>query len=339
MLVSVVIPVFNTSPYLRECLDSVLSQTLNDFEVICVDDGSSDNSLAILREYEARDPRVKVVAFPENRGLCQARNVGMDTTSGDYTYLLDSDDWLEPTYLEELYTHAVSTGQDIVINKKWLFEYEDPSKRKEGEVSPFFKDEPSYYEPASVLANSFFPVVWCRLYKTSFLRENNLRFPDVKSAEDVYFTFLTEVLQPKSYIFSGSFYHFRQRSGSNTRRPSHMWDHVVAFRFLLDEFRRREIPPSAARRFAFWDVYLRFENEDQYNFAKAYFTDVLPDVKAAPWLYSVSDCYTMMSVLSSRNFKAFKRKNLFGMYWTYRIQLLLHLRWPSVKGILNGGWK
>ena len=163
MMVSVVIPVFNTAPYLHECLDSVLSQTLTDFEVICVDDGSSDNSLAILREYEARDPRVKVVAFPENRGLCQARNVGMDTASGDYTYLLDSDDWLEPTYIEELYTHAVSTGQDIVINKKWLFEYEDPSKRKEGEVSPFFKDEPSYYEPASVLANSFFPVVWCRL--------------------------------------------------------------------------------------------------------------------------------------------------------------------------------
>ena len=122
MMVSVVIPVFNTAPYLHECLDSVLSQTLIDFEAICVDDGSSDNSLAILREYEAKDSRIKVVAFPKNRGLCEARNMGIDTAAGDYVYLLDSDDWIDKTYLEELYTHAVSTGQDIVINRNWYFE-------------------------------------------------------------------------------------------------------------------------------------------------------------------------------------------------------------------------
>ena len=337
-MVSVVIPVFNTAPYLRECLDSVLSQTLTDFEAICVDDGSSDNSLSILREYEAKDPRIKVVAFPSNRGLCEARNYGIDNAAGDYIYLLDSDDWMDETYLEELHTHALLTGQDIVINRNWYFEYEDPSKRKVGNVPPFFKEEPAFYEPSTIAANYLFPVVWCRLYKTSFLRENNLRFPDLRSAEDVYFTFLTEVLQEKSYIFSGSFYHFRQRSGSNTKRPSHKWDHIIAFRYLLDEFRRRNIPPAAARRFFFWDFYLDFQDEEQYGFAKTYFTDVLPDVQAAPWLYSVCDCYTMLSVISSKDFKAFKRKTLFGLRWTYRIDLILHRRWPTVKGLLSGGW-
>lgn len=339
MLVSVVIPVFNTASYLRECLDSVLSQTLNDFEVVCVDDGSVDDSLSILHEYESKDPRVTVMAFPENRGLCAARNAGMDAAKGDYIYLMDSDDWLDNTYLEELYSHAVSTGQDIVINRNWWLEYENPSRRVVGEVSPFFKTEPAFYEPSSIAGHIFFPVVWSRLYKTSFLRENNVRFPALRSAEDVFFTFLTEVLQEKSYIFSGSFYHFRQRSGSNTKRPTHRWDHVIAFRYLLDEFRKRNISPSSARRFFFWELNLKFENEEQYDFAKAYFTDVFPDVKAAPWLYSVCDCYTMMSVLSSRNYRAFRVKNPFGIYWTYRIKLLLHAGWPTVKGILNGGWK
>ena len=77
--ISIIVPVYNTKPWLKDCLDSVLRQTMADFEVICVDDGSSDNSLAILREYEARDPRVKVVAFPETtttahrQGLCKLR--------------------------------------------------------------------------------------------------------------------------------------------------------------------------------------------------------------------------------------------------------------------------
>lgn len=339
MMVSVVIPVFNTAPYLHECLDSVLSQTLIDFEAICVDDGSSDNSLAILREYEAKDSRIKVVAFPKNRGLCEARNMGIDTAAGDYVYLLDSDDWIDKTYLEELYTHAVSTGQDIVINRNWYLEYEDPSMRKVGELSPFFKKEPAYYEPATLAANYFFPVVWCRLYKTSFLRENNLRFPGLRSAEDVYFTYLTEVLQEKSYIFSGSFYHFRQRGDSNTKKPSHRWNHMIAYRYLLEEFRSRNIPPSSARRFEIWDLNFMFENEEQYSFAKAYFTDVLPDVKAASWLYSTCDCYTMMSVISSKNFKDFKRRNLFGLDRTYKLKVILHMGWPTKRGILNGGWK
>ena len=338
-MVSIVIPVFNTAPYLRECLDSVLSQTLTDFEAICVDDGSSDDSLSILRDYEAKDPRVKVVALPENRGLCEARNLGIDTAAGDYVYFLDSDDWLDEAYIEELYSHAVSTGQDIVINRNWYLEYEDPSKREEGALSPFFKKEPSFYEPATISGYFFFPVVWCRLYKTSFLRENGLRFPALKSAEDVFFTFLTEALQKKSYIFSGSFYHFRQRGDSNTRRPSHRWDHVIAFRYLLDEFRQRSIPPSASRRFVFWDLNFKIQNEEQYDFAKAYFTDVLPDVQAAPWLYSIRDCYTMRSVLSSKNYKGYKWRYKFGLDLTYKFEVVLHMGWPTVNGILRGGWK
>ena len=91
---SIIIPVFNVAPYLRECLDSVLSQTFTDWEAICVDDGSTDGSGAILDEYAAKDKRFRVV-HKENEGVSVARNVGLDLANGEYILFLDSDDTFE----------------------------------------------------------------------------------------------------------------------------------------------------------------------------------------------------------------------------------------------------
>lgn len=111
--ISVIIPVYNVEKYLRRCLDSVLNQTFADWEAICVNDGSPDNSAAILDEYAARDSRFKIVT-KENGGLSDARNAGMRIASGDFILYLDSDDFIHPQTMEIAYFLATRDGSDIV---------------------------------------------------------------------------------------------------------------------------------------------------------------------------------------------------------------------------------
>ncbi|MBR4039153.1 MAG: glycosyltransferase [Clostridia bacterium] len=113
--VSVIIPVYNCEPFLRECLDSLRAQTMRQIEMICVCDASPDNSLAILREYEAKDSRIRVIAFEENRGVSAARNAGLEAASGEYVIFCDSDDWIEPGMYQRLYDMAKEHGADIAF--------------------------------------------------------------------------------------------------------------------------------------------------------------------------------------------------------------------------------
>lgn len=94
--ISILVAVYNSSAYLPQCLDSLLGQTLHDIEVLCVDDASTDNSLAILRQYAERDTRVKVFALDKNHGIAFARNVALSNASGEFICFVDSDDWLAP---------------------------------------------------------------------------------------------------------------------------------------------------------------------------------------------------------------------------------------------------
>ena len=135
-IITVVIPVYNAGKYLTRCLDSLLSQSFQDFEVRCVDDASTDDSYEILMGYVAKDPRIKVTRLPENQGVGHARNVGMDLSEGEFIYFLDSDDWLDFDYLESMYRHALSSGLDIVINHNWVFEGKSRSKSSSAVLLP-----------------------------------------------------------------------------------------------------------------------------------------------------------------------------------------------------------
>ena len=114
--ISIIIPVYNTSKYLPECLDSILNQSFSDFEVICVNDGSTDDSLDVLRDYESRDGRIKIIT-QKNRGAAAARNTGLENVSGNYVLFVDSDDYLSPDALEKLYDLAIKESLDLIIFK------------------------------------------------------------------------------------------------------------------------------------------------------------------------------------------------------------------------------
>lgn len=126
-LISIVVPVYNVASYLRECLESILEQTYENLEVICVNDGSTDGSLAILEEYRSRDSRVRVISKP-NAGYGHTMNMGMDAATGDYLGIVESDDFIEPRMYEILMTAQQKHDVPVVLCP-W-FDYWTDGNRK-----------------------------------------------------------------------------------------------------------------------------------------------------------------------------------------------------------------
>ena len=112
--ISIIVPVYNVEKYLKECLDSLINQTLEDIEIICINDGSTDNSLAILEEYQKKDSRIKVFS-QRNQGVSAARNLGIEKATGEYLTFLDSDDRLELNTCEILYKETIAKNSDFLF--------------------------------------------------------------------------------------------------------------------------------------------------------------------------------------------------------------------------------
>ena len=302
--VSVVIPVYNTAQYIGRCLDSVRKQTFKDLEILCIDDGSTDGTPDILRHHAEEDGRIRIITLPENHGVPYARNLAIDEARGEYLYYMDSDDWLDLDYLEKMYHHAVASGQDIVINSNWLFDYGN-SVKKSADIYPQFDvKEPTYFSTV-LIQTSFFPVVWARLYRLGYLRENNIRSPQVEGGvDDNCFTSLAEVLQPERYVFAGPYYHYFQRPGSLSRQKNLALNYTRAFEALLNELRERNIAPKAAKRF-YVIPQLTIIDEITFNAMRSYFSEVESDMFESLGLYMYQDFRSLEVVLDCPDYKTF----------------------------------
>lgn len=183
--VSVLVPVYNVEKHLRQCLDSIVKQTLSDIEIICVNDGSTDGSLEILREYEKRDGRIKIIDKP-NAGLPSARNVGLDAASGEYVSFVDSDDYIQPNMLSTLYVDAKKTGAEIVICGANIF----PEKpRADGWVYSVLSPRRKFYEKSDndlLFDNpTTRPFIWRTFVKKELIDRNDFRLnEDIHIGED-----------------------------------------------------------------------------------------------------------------------------------------------------------
>ena len=189
--VSVIIPIFNAADYLRPALDSVVSQTLREIEVICVDDGSTDNSLEIIKEYQQNDERVRIVT-ETNAGPALARNNGIRRARGEYIAFLDDDDFYEPQFLEVLYNRSKEHDLDIAISNYDIFNMRHSSFQKAAaeEHEEIFEEGrvTSKNEHPDYIFSSTNGSAWNKLFRRSFIEDKGLQFlPDVKMYEDVYF--------------------------------------------------------------------------------------------------------------------------------------------------------
>lgn len=194
--VSVILPVYNATAFIEETLQSLQQQTLADFELICVDDGSTDGTLDLLNEYAQADQRIRVI-HQQNEGPGSARNNGLDHAGGDYVCMLDADDIYDPSLLKTLHERAVQTDADIVVCKSTMF---DDSTGEELESRWTVKDnqlpQKDTFSPEEIedfVFTAFMGWPWDKMYRRSFIEENGLRYPALKNSEDLYFVFLANV--------------------------------------------------------------------------------------------------------------------------------------------------
>lgn len=212
--VSVILPIYNAEPYLHQCLESIRVQTLEDIEVLCVNDGSKDDSLATIQKFAAKDPRFKVLDKP-NGGYGHSLNYGLARATGEYISIVEPDDFIDSRMYEDLYGFAQLDGMPVDIVKGSYWEYFDgrdgfPEELREPNISKFMPKTPKSFtleENAEVFCHH--PCIWSALYRKKFLDQNSIRFVEPKGAGWADNPFLAETLisahrivwVPKNYYF------------------------------------------------------------------------------------------------------------------------------------------
>lgn len=222
--VSIVVPIYNVERYLRQCLDSIANQTLEDIEVICVNDGSKDSSLEIIMEYVSKDPRFKVIDKP-NSGYGNSMNRGFDMAEGEYIGIVESDDYAEPDMFEKLYNCAKENDLDA-CKSGFFFYYSVPEEKNiPSKIASYImcKDVFCPTDDFKSLREQieFFnikPTIWSAIYKKEFVRENNIRFNETPGAsfQDTSFNFKVWALAKRVKLLEECFLHYRQDNESSS---------------------------------------------------------------------------------------------------------------------------
>jgi glycosyltransferase involved in cell wall biosynthesis len=212
--VSILVPVFNVEQYLRQCLDSILEQSYKNIEIICVNDCSNDNSLAILKEYAQKDERIIIIDKRVNEGASEARKTALTQSSGEYILPIDSDDWIEPNMIEELYCCLSSGGHDMVC-------------------CGYFQEKPdgAYYDPPQVLSEDKAErikfgifgfgnakVLWNKLVKREIYEK--VKFSKESNGEDCYISCQNFYHSDRVGCYSLPLYHYRYSKDSLTENKS-----------------------------------------------------------------------------------------------------------------------
>lgn len=263
-LVSIIIPVYNVEQYLPQCLDSVLAQSYPNIEVICINDGSTDESLAILTSYSQKDKRLLVID-KENQGVSVARNVGIEQMKGDFVMFVDSDDWLDDDCIERVLAYQEENQCDIVMfsyvrerahssmkkelfGQSVVFEGEECKKLARRIIGPINEEITS---PASL---DSYGTIWGKLYRKQVIED--LRFVDLKkigTAEDSLFNMFAFKRSDRIGFIQDVYYHYRRcvaysLTGSSIPGLLQKWKSL--FSIINDNFTEKEEKLALSNRIA-----------------------------------------------------------------------------------------
>lgn len=243
-LISVIVPVYNVESYLRKCLDSICGQTYRNLEILCVDDGSTDASASILKEYAAQDKRIQIFTQP-NSGLSAARNTGLQYATGEWIAGVDSDDFLEPDAFE--YALAGATDEtDIItfgVKVNWM------GVNKDSRMDEYFNLKYEGVQQNSVELLSNMPVTfWDKLWRRSFVQKYDGCFPVGLWYEDTHFFFTLAPFARQICFRPEKKYHYVRRVGSimsqsNEANPK-TFDRLRIIAKTLEFFKTHQLPPA-----------------------------------------------------------------------------------------------
>ena len=290
--ISVIVPVYNVEKYLSECLNSILAQTFNDFEVICVNDGSTDRSSEILLQYAKKDKRIKVIT-QKNQGLSMARNNGLKEAGGEYVYFMDSDDAIHPQCLEIAYSLAEKQQADLVC-----FSY-IKMKKKIPDTGAFDISKLKSKTTCSPLQYCFgkkYKIrfnVWTKFYRRKLL--NGLEFIPKIHFEDYPHTFAVLSKHPKTVIINEALYFYRINENSISHQkssPQQIKDYHTGISSVYEIYKAPELKKELAllQRKLIPNLLKQqlkrckqAENERQKSMYRA-FAEELADLKQKGWL-------------------------------------------------------
>lgn len=244
--ISVIIPVYNASQFLHESIPSVLEQSLKEIELICVNDGSRDNSLEILNEFSKKDSRIRIID-QENAGCGAARNRALDEACGDYVYFFDPDDYISKNAFKELYDNAVKNDSDLVIFKIARFrEGEEVNYSSPGfGLDKVFKDVDfenfsfTYKDVKKFVLNSSF-APWTKLYKREFLdKYDDFRFPTDIAFDDTPFH-VQSMLRASKISFIPKFFYFYRFNPNSINNTSSNGIDIFEISNIIERFLKKE---------------------------------------------------------------------------------------------------
>lgn len=252
-LISVIVPVYNVEKYLPKCLESLSKQTFFPFEIICINDGSTDHCLKILRQYAAKDKRIHIIN-QNNRGLSAARNTGLSHAKGQYILFVDSDDYLHPEALTNLYHQITRHDADICI-----FGYQSHTNAGLENINiptNYYnkKTEDDVFTYHAILWQIFYRVsVWTKLYRRAFINKKNITFPEGYVFEDIIFHIKTIISATKICLLNQVLYYYRLDNNNSIMHLSatnkKLLDILQAVDMVYNYLQEKKLFPSLQRQF------------------------------------------------------------------------------------------
>ena len=252
--VSIIVPVYNVERYLEQCLSSIRAQTLGDLEIICVNDGSTDGSLEILRRHASEDQRIRLIDKP-NAGYGHTINRGIECASGEYVGIVESDDFVEPRMFETLYERAKADDLDIVRANYWLF-WSRPEVRNEPTSFCSSQLSGKVFDPRETVDPFFFPpALWSMLVRRSLISESGIGLLETPGAsfQDTSFSFKLWALARRAELLPDLVLHYRQDNESSSINNKSKalivcQEYAEIERFILEDVCDRSLMPLAQRR-------------------------------------------------------------------------------------------
>lgn len=241
--VSVVVPIYNVEKYLSRCLDSIINQTFKDIEIICINDGSTDNSLNILTQYQKIDNRI-IIINQENEKLTITRNRGIEKATGKYLMMVDSDDFISTIAIEKLYKKAEEYNAEVV-----LFDYAMDGKLGNKYYNIVASSIDKAFEKTTFNAKTIEPMAfmytpvfeWAKLYRTEFIKANNIKFLEGRIYSSVDFYAHVYAQAERMIYMKEPFYcHITSRaeSTSNSKKGSEVFDIFATYEGAINAFKK-----------------------------------------------------------------------------------------------------
>lgn len=308
--VSVIVPVYNVEKYIVKCLESLLNQTLEDIEIIVVNDGSPDNSQEIIDKYvlEYKD-KIKSYIKP-NGGLSDARNYGIEKATGEYIGFVDGDDFVDIRMFETMYNEAHKKKSDIVVcNLNYVYDYDIiPTSSNVLEETTNIKD---------VMLN-IYPTAWNKIYKRTFINKHKLRFKKNVWYEDVEFIYRVLPYVNKISCVKNCFYQYVQREGAITKTyDKRLYNYIDNWNGIVDYYKEH-------------DLYDEFYPELEYSYVRYIYGTFLKQAMNFPEFKDFNDALNCAIKNVKEHFPKYRKnkylyKSLKGLYLVLFNKLALRI--------------